>query len=176
MFDINEPAVFHTSPHAGMAGSDHRVWLRRRLRSGTFKPAVFILHNPSVANATKNDPTATRGVGFSIAWDCSDLIFVNAATAIATKATELDPDNLNCPMSDWAIAQAAQLCTDNNGHLVAAWGAPKGKAQVKRQMAARFREIESVLYGSLSALRVTSSGWPEHPLYLPSILTPEPYA
>lgn len=176
MFDISEPAVFHNTKPDDCAIPNHRVWLRRKLCAGPFRPAVFILHNPSLAGAIKNDPTASRGIGFAMGWGCSDLIFVNAATAIATKATALDPDNLNCGMSDWALEQAAKLCADNDGILVAAWGSPKGKAEVQRRMAARFDEIKALLHGRLSAIRVTAKGWPEHPLYLPGVLTPEPYA
>jgi hypothetical protein len=177
LFDTEKTAVFYSqNDPLGEGFADHRVWLRRKLREGAFKPAVFILHNPSVAGTTKNDPTATRGINFAIAWGASDLIFVNASTAIATKATDLDPDNLNCPWSDWALEQAAKLAHDHDGYLVAAWGSPKGKAETCRRMTKRFDEIKALLPGRLSALRVSPHGWPEHPLYLPSSLTPEPYA
>jgi hypothetical protein len=167
VFDLDQTAVFYDD--------NHRVWLRRRLREGVFKPAVFCLHNPSTAGKIKNDPTATRGVNFAVAWDCSDLIFVNAATRIATKANEIPIDaELNCPWSDWALQRGAELAMDNGGYLVAAWGAPKGRAAVMRKMAARYEEIRA-LGLPFSALRVTDSGYPEHPLYLPSTLLPEPF-
>lgn len=170
MFDTNETAVF-TEEH----GIQHRVWLRRHLSDGPFKPAVFALHNPSIAGKIKNDPTATRGVRFAMAWGCSDLIFVNAATQIATKATDLNPDHLNCAVSNWAVEEAARLCAENDGFMVAAWGSPKGKAETCRRMAARFEEIEQLLRADgypLHYLRLSPHGWPEHPLYLPSELTP----
>lgn len=166
MFDLDANAVFREEH-----GVRHRVWLRRNLRGGEFKPLVMLLHNPSTADHMKNDPTASRGIGFGHALGCSDLIFANAATACATDARDLDPNHLNCEDSEFALRSAARLALEGNGYLVAAWGAPKGKAATKRAMAARFEEIMGMGL-PLSALRVTPTGWPEHPLYLPGTLRP----
>lgn len=172
-FDIEQPAIFYGGTRMAPR---HRVWLRRKLREGIFKPAVFVLHNPSIAGREKNDPTATRGINFALSWGCTDLIFANASTQIATKANALDPADLNCPWSDWALREAARLATEHDGYLVAAWGAPKGRAPVRRLIEARYAEMREMLGNRLQCLRVTASGYPEHPLYLPSTLTPEPYA
>lgn len=171
MFDTSKTAVFVETE-----GVKHRVWLRRNLRPGTFKPMVFILHNPSTADEIKNDPTARRGIGFATSCECSDLIFVNAATACATDAKDLDPFKLNCLEADWAIAEAVRLARASDGYVVAAWGAPKGKRATQLGMEARFDEIRQRHAGDLYALRVTKRGWPEHPLYLPADLRPQPWA
>ena len=127
--------------------------------------------NPSIAGKVQNDPTARRGIGFATSLDCSDLIFVNAATAIATDAKNLDPNNLNCRWSDWALQEAARLATESGGYLVAAWGGPKGKADVQRKMLERFNQIRAMGL-PLKVLRLTPKGYPERPLYLPGNLTP----
>lgn len=173
MFDLEQPAVFYGGTRMTPR---HRVWLRRKLRAGTFRPAVFALHNPSIAGREKNDPTATRGINFALSWGCTDLVFVNAATQIATDARHLDPADLNCPWSDWALVEAARLATENGGYLIAAWGAPKGLAPVRRLIETRYTEMRKMLGNRLHCLRVTENGYPSHPLYLPSTLTPEPYA
>lgn len=170
MFDTQQPAQFYPT---GVVGLQHRVWLRRKLRTGPLQPAVFVLHNPSVANHERNDPTATRGINFALSWGATDLIFVNVVTQVATKATALNPDSLNCPWSDWALLEAARLAREHNGWLVAAWGAPKGKAATCRLIANRMAEVRSMLGDDLKTLRVSPHGWPEHPLYLPSELTPK---
>jgi hypothetical protein len=152
---------------------EHRVWLRRRLL-GTNGPAVFILHNPSIAGGTGvEDPTSRRGISFANAWGCSDLIFVNAATGIATDADNLvgmaDPVG---PLADVAIWAAAKLCSDRDGYLIAAWGLPKGRSSTQKIMKNRFFDIMDAHFDCLHVLRVTKNGFPEHPLYLPKKLKP----
>ena len=159
---------------AHFSDPEHRVWLRRPL-GGPNGPAVFVLHNPSIANDVKNDPTANRGIGFGRSWGASDLVFVNAATGVATDADNLasmtDPIG---SMADEALEVAAEFCRQRDGVLIAAWGAPKGKAKTKRLMAERFAHIRA-LGLPLHYLRMSSGGHPEHPLYLPKTLKPTPW-
>lgn len=153
----------------------HRVWLRRRI--GLFGvPVAFILHNPSTAGPVKNDPTVRRGLGFAMSIGASDLIFVNAATGIATNADALaDMDDPIGSMADEALRVAAEFCMSRGGVLVAAWGAPKGKAATRRLMDSRFEAILR-LGLPLNVLRLTGSGYPEHPLRLPAKLRPVPWS
>lgn len=165
------PLPAWTEEGAHFSGPSHRVWLRRRL-SMFGSPVAFILHNPSKAGHVENDPTASRGIGFANAMGASDLVFVNAATGIATDADDLAAmDDPVGPMADEALRVAAEFCLSRGGILVAAWGAPKGKAATRRLMARRFAEILA-LGLPLHALRITASGHPEHPLYLPGSLRP----
>jgi hypothetical protein len=159
---------------AYFSGPKHRVWLRRRL-SMHGVPVGFILHNPSIAGVDVDDPTVRRGIGFANSLGASDLIFVNAATGIATDADALaNLDDPIGPMADEAIRIAAEFCQARGGVLIAAWGTPKGKATTRRLMERRFKAILA-LGLPLHALRVTKSGHPEHPLYLPGSLRPAPY-
>lgn len=169
MFDTNQTAVFYGGTDEA---PEHRVWLRRHLRDGAFRPLVVTLHNPSIAGKVKNDPTATRGISLALRLGASDLIYTNVVTRIATKATELPTDaELNCPWSDWALREAAWMAMHHNGWLVAAWGAPKGRASVQRQISARVDEIKAMRL-PFDVLRLTPKGHPEHPLYLPGDLSP----
>lgn len=156
---------------AYFSGPQHRIWLRRRLAMFG-RPVCFLLHNPSVAAASVDDPTSRRCVSFANALGGSDLIIVNAATGIATDADDLaameDPIG---PMADEALLVAAELCRRRDGILIAGWGRPKGKAATQRRMAKRFDHILG-LGLPLHTLRLTASGFPEHPLYLPSSLHP----
>jgi hypothetical protein len=163
-----------TESGAHFSDEHHRVWLRRRL--GMFgAPIGFILHNPSIAGESLDDPTARRGIGFARAIGASDLIFVNAATGIATDADDLAAmDDPIGPMADEAIHVCADFCLSRGGLLVAAWGAPKGRAGTKRMMARRFAQIKA-LGLPLHVMRLTASGYPEHLLYLPRDLRPTPW-
>ena len=163
-----------TEDNAYFWSPQHRVWLRRRL-SIFGVPIGFILHNPSIAGADLDDPTARRGIAFANALDGSDLIFVNAATGIATDAdTLVDMDDPIGPLADEALRAAAEFCLSRGGMLIAAWGAPKGMARTRRLMQARFRAILALRL-PLHVLRLTASGYPEHPLYLPGSLRPTPW-
>jgi len=155
----------------------HRVWLRRKIGGTKRGPAIFILHNPSKAAGTGfEDPTSRRGISFATAWECSDLIFTNLATAIATDADDLAlVDDPIGPEADVALRAAASIADEQDGRLIAAWGAPKGKASTKRLIQVRIDHVLGRLNLPLWAIRVTPSGYPEHPLYLPGGLTPQPY-
>ena len=153
----------------------HRVWLRRRL--GMFgAPLVFVLYNPSKAGVENNDATARRGIGFGNAVGASDVVFVNAFTGIAT-----DPDDLAAmddpvgAYADHALLVAAEFCLRRGGTLVAAWGTHKGKAATRILAERRFAHSLS-LGLPLHVLRLTASGYPEHPLRLPADLRPVPWA
>lgn len=170
MFDITKKAVFYGGSRMA---PEHRLWLSRKINPNIpFRPAVFILHNPSNAAEIKDDPTSKKGIKFATAWGASDLVYVNASTRIATDAKKISSGTfLNCPQSDWALEQAAKLATENDGFLIAAWGAPKGNAAIRAQLEDRFSYIRAMGL-PLHYLRLTSNGWPEHPLYLPPDLTP----
>lgn len=152
----------------------HRVWLRRRLAMFGV-PVGFILHNPSRAGLVENDATVRRGISFAACIGASDLIFVNAATGVATNADDLAAmDDPIGPMADEALQVAAEFCLSRGGKLIAAWGTPKGKAKTRRLMDARFGDILR-LGLPLHVLRITDSGYPEHPLRLPGDLRPQPW-
>ncbi|MBY0396926.1 MAG: DUF1643 domain-containing protein [Thermoleophilia bacterium] len=163
-----------TEDAAHFPDPEHRIWLRRRL-SMFGKPLAFILYNPSKAGHERDDATARRGIGFANAVGASDLIFVNAFTGIATDADDLagmaDPVGA---MADSALEAAAEFCLGRGGTMVAAWGAPKGRATTRRLAEERFGHILS-LGLPLHVLRMTASGYPEHPLRLPGDLRPVPW-
>lgn len=153
----------------------HRIWLRRRL-AGSGPPVAFVLHNPSKAGADVDDPTSRRGIGFANAWRASDLIFVNIATGIATDARALD--KVAKPFLMWreAVEAAAEFVAARDGKLVAAWGTPKGNADMRERMKYHFALVQLIkLAAPLHYLRMTPSGYPEHPLYLPRHLVPIPW-
>lgn len=160
-----------TEDDAYFSGPQHRVWLRRRLAMFG-RPVIFILHNPSVAGASVDDPTSRRCVSFANSLGGSDLIIVNAATGIATDADDLaameDPIG---PMADEALLVAAEICRRQAGILIAGWGRAKGKASTQRLLAKRFDHILG-LGLPLHTLQLTPSGFPSHPLYLPGTLHP----
>lgn len=125
---------------------------------------LFVMLNPSTADASKDDPTIRRCLGFARSWGFGRLDVVNLYAYRATEPDELwnaaDPIG---PRNDVEIG-AAML----EAHLiVAAWGAntgpTTGRDEVVLRHAPRFRAIHH--------LGLTRGGFPRHPLYVPAATT-----
>jgi len=120
---------------------------------------VFILLNPSIADAFVDDPTNRRGMGFARKWKCGMCIFVNLFAfrtpnpkEMKSVADPVGPDN-NEWIKHWA--RSANI-------LVAAWG-------THGTHLGRDRQVLSLLTGyKIMCLGKTKHGHPRHPLYLRS--------
>lgn len=129
----------------------------------------WIMLNPSTADAEEDDPTIRRCMGFARAWGYGGIVVVNLFAFRATKPADmLYADDPVGPDNDATIREA--LNSGLTAMHVCAWG----------QNAPRDREAEVVKlirdYGYVPhALRLTKSGHPGHPLYLPGDLVPAPF-
>lgn len=135
-----------------------RVWARGG------RTCVWVMLNPSSADAREDDPTIRRCVDFSKRWGCSSLLVVNLFAWIETDSAKLavvadpvGPDNER--VLDGAMEHASLL--------VAAWG-------TKGTMLGRDRSVLRRMRGAC-ALRLTKDGHPEHPLYVPADIELVPF-
>lgn len=126
------------------------------------KTLAFVLNNPSVADASVDDPTATRGWGFTEALGFDQMIFANTNPARATD-----------PRCAWAPPEMIQR--ENDMHLrTLAWeSAPIVLAWGDKANPAFARRATDILFGAgaqpLHHLHtLTNSGNPRHILYLPA--------
>lgn len=125
-----------------------RTWDRTRA------PVVFVMLNPSTADATVDDPTIRRCVGFARAWGHGGILVAAQRSGVDV----VGPDN------DRHIVEAVR----EGACVVAAWGARGG-------LAGRDAAVHELLRDTpMLSIRVTKQGHPEHPLYLPANLTPTP--
>jgi hypothetical protein len=133
----------------------YRYSLWRRWGSGD--PLTFVMLNPSTADATTDDPTIRRCIGFAKTFGYEAVRVMNLFALRATDPKELartaDPIG---PQNDDALAAAN---ADANGWLIAAWGAHPFAQRRARDVAQR-RGIR------WRALGVTKDGSPRHPLYV----------
>ena len=148
-------------------GRRYRYWLHRELAANGKVGLVFVLLNPSKADAVEDDPTIRRCVGFGKRWGFRELTVVNLFALRATSPTVLRAHG------------AAAIGSRNNDVLrwvrreprtrtvVAGWG--NHGMRLERDLAAL-----DVL-GPMMALRTTRLGCPAHPLYLPAAAEPQPY-
>lgn len=168
---MTTPTLFDVEPVEPVRGSAvlsscgrYRYRLGREWADGP--TAVFVMLNPSTADALRDDPTIRRCLGYARAWGCGALVVTNLYAWRATDPAELwtasDPVGTD---NDKYLSQAATLAADCHGPLIAAWGAN-----------ARPDRIDAVYsipgMGRLSALAITKDGQPRHPLYLKADLTP----
>ena len=136
----------------------YRYTLTRRWNDGPM--AYWIMLNPSTADATEDDPTIRRCVGFSKREGCGALTVVNLYALRATDPAALakhpdprGPDNA-------AVLVDTSYAARRGALVVAAWGAHpmavKGAGSVERMFAA----------AGAQCLGTTKAGEPRHPLYV----------
>jgi hypothetical protein len=139
----------------------YRYLLTRQVGPGP-RTATFIMLNPSTADATNDDPTIRRCIGFARQWGCGRLAVLNLFALRATDPTDLKrakepvgPEN-----REWF---ERTLRGDHDGPVVCGWGVHGDHLGQ-----------DSVVLGWLAALGVhplalglTRDGHPRHPLYLP---------
>jgi len=126
----------------------------------------FVGLNPSTATETSDDPTLRRCKSFAAGWGYGGVLMTNAAAFRATDPQEmLSADEAigaeNTP--EWIAALGCDL-------VVCAWG-----VWGDRCLDGQCDAIRAALGHRAHYLRLTKSGSPAHPLYLPKTLTPQPW-
>jgi hypothetical protein len=139
----------------------YRYWLERDTGIPSKSDCVFIMLNPSTADATLDDPTIRRCRGFAERFQCRKLVVVNLFAYRATRPVDLykarDPIG---PHADIYINKALSL----PGIKLCGWGAnPAHGRDVKLKLMASWLNV------NLCCLGKTKGGAPKHPLYLPAL-------
>lgn len=138
----------------------YRLW--RRWKRGD--SVLWIMLNPSTADAEQDDPTIRRCISFAESWGCGGIEVVNLFALRATDPKELkaaeDPIG---PQNDDILLSRAEA---KHRYVIAAWGA-HGK------LFEREKQVVELLAGmDLYCLGLTKAGYPRHPLYLPKKAEP----
>jgi hypothetical protein len=145
----------------------YRYALRRHLTAftGDNLRILWVMLNPSTADANVDDPTIRRCKQFS-----ADFGFnvMDVGNVYGFRATD--------PMLLTGMSEAASVGKENDHHLsrmafqadmiMCAWG-----TKVSHRRALRVMSLLRTA-GPLYALRITAAGHPAHPLYLPKSLRP----
>ena len=148
-----DPAVFSPCQR-------YRYLLRRRVGLSELI-CLFIMLNPSKADAIRNDPTVRRCMDFAHSWGFGILMVANlfalrSTDPIELKLTNLDPvgpDN-----DDWLTIAAKKA-----DRIVFGWG--NGGQYLGRAEAVRALLKEASIAPSVY-LELTQQGEPRHPLYV----------
>ena len=131
------------------------------------KPKVlFVMLNPSKADAEKDDPTITRCIGFAKSWGYGGLYVGNLFAYRATKPEELKKadDPFGGDLNEHNLIWMADKCD----LLLCAWGNPTITKNMNRQT-----HFVKDLGLEPHYLELTKDGTPGHPLFLPADLKPK---
>lgn len=142
----------------------YRLW---RIWQPAAPLVTFVMLNPSIADASVNDPTIRRCLGFAQAWGYGGLEVVNLFGLRATHPAQLrqavDPVGADCDRHLQAAVARAECVILAWGN----WGSLQGR---DRQVLSRIAPAKCFCLG------INRSGQPSHPLYLKLGLQPLAYS
>ncbi|MFA5490202.1 MAG: DUF1643 domain-containing protein [Candidimonas sp.] len=164
MFDLTSRAIL-SDDHK------HRFWLSRQWATGPL--VIFVMHNPSTADADIDDPTIRRCIAFAEQWGYGGLGVVNRFSIRSS-----NPDDLwktaypNHQINDKILNHVVEKCES----IVAAWGKHGKNAYQRSVISERDNFIFNLCHRykrNISYIEVTKEGIPRHPLYLKGNLLPK---
>ena len=139
----------------------YKLW---RTWDASQPPVMFIMLNPSTADATRNDPTIRRCIGFARDWGYGGVRVGNlfAWRTPYPQALRTAPEPIGAENDDalWELATGSAL-------VIAAWG-------VHGQWRDRAQAFRQAFSHPLHALGITKAGEPAHPLRLRRTCKPFP--
>jgi hypothetical protein len=140
----------------------YRYSLKREWDSSNSRKAVFIMLNPSTADAKADDPTTMRCISFAKRWNCGSLEIVNVFAYQATKSKELKNLSMDEATGLDNRIYIEDALTDAAMKVVA-WG------EHVTMHHKNYNELEELLKPhNLLCLGTTKDGHPRHPLFVKS--------
>jgi hypothetical protein len=139
-----------------------RTWNIDRAR------VLFVMLNPSTADAERDDPTIRRCVGFARSWGYGGLTVGNLYAYRSTQPARLaEVEDPVGPDNDAAL----RMLAGDAALIVCAWGADRHAGRD------RIRRVETLLrtHRPLHGLGCAKRGAPRHPLFIHRDQQPEPY-
>lgn len=145
----------------------YRYELRRTWDESRPK-VMFIMLNPSTADAEIDDPTIRRCVGFAKSWGYGGILVGNLFAYRATEPKTLL--TVNDPIGRDNIEHIMELLKECE-KVICAWGNGKLVERVFKKMNKEYKPFAENLKG-LYYLELANDGTPKHPLYLKGHLKP----
>jgi len=133
---------------------NYRYFLLRQWDENLPK-CLFIMLNPSTADASEDDPTIRRVKSMAKSWGFGWVYMLNLFTYISTDPKKLNMSTGNHRDADHYLRDVAYV----SATIVAAWGNFK--------VMGRDTEIKKML-SDMRALKINKNGSPKHPLYCPT--------
>lgn len=147
-----------------------RYSLTRRWAGG--RTLLYVMLNPSTADHEVDDATIKRCTGFAQANGFGSLVVVNLFAYRATQPSELARMGWQVgPENDVEITAAAH----DSDAVCVAWGSV-GKDNAAERRVQKVMPLLRQFHPEPQCLRITPSGFPQHPLYLPRTCRLQPYS
>ena len=144
----------------------YRYRLERSVNMLAKGTVCFVMLNPSMADAERDDPTIRRCERFAYDWGMGRLVVVNLYALRSTDPKALRRhDNPVGPANEYHVLEAAKEAD----LLVCAWGNHGG--EVGRNLRGWLWERGFNPY----VLALTKAGQPQHPLYIAANKRPIPW-
>jgi len=141
---------------------------RCRLNSRRHRGYVlWVLANPSTADAVADDATERRGWAFTEFWGYGEMVFTNVSPFRSTdpKLVQPLPLEIEAMNAGYLVHHAERAAI-----IVCGWG-----THADKQLAARAAGIlkRAAPEGKIYTLGLTKDGSPKHPLYLGADIAPQ---
>lgn len=137
-----------------------------------FDHVVWIMLNPSTADAVTDDPTIRRCIGFTQRFGATGLTVVNLYAARATQPAVLqmlkDPVG---PDNDAALHEILRDADIGGSPVICAWGVHARPDRVSTVV-----ELLRCMINTPLCLGTTRAGHPRHPLYVAYTTLPQPWS
>lgn len=130
---------------------------------------AFVLLNPSTADATTDDPTLRRCIGFAERWGYDRVELGNLFAYRAKKPDELE--DAEDPIGPANQQHLKEICLQAD-RVVVGWGAHDIATTLGLTMVAT---VMGATGGRLYCLGTTNDGNPRHPLYVKGDTDPRPW-
>lgn len=155
MIEIRKDALISTC-------GAYRYWLNRVWEDAKVR-LPFIMLNPSTADASEDDPTIRRCMGFARDNGFGGIIVMNLFAYRATQPSDMkrSPDPVG-PHNDGHLRDLFGYARGNDAPIIAAWGTHG----THRGRDRRVRHLAAEAGIKLSCLGRSKGGHPKHPLYL----------
>ena len=141
--------------------------------------AVFVMLNPSTADAEQDDPTVRRCIGFAKAFGCGQLQVVNIFAWRTTLPLELrgrlrSGEDIVGPENPAQLVAARAV----GDPVIAAWGTNVEGLARENTLVREWIDTQRAAFEGVGAiaLRLTKGGHPAHPCRLPNAITPRELA
>jgi hypothetical protein len=143
----------------------YQLW---RVWDDSLPRVLFVMLNPSTADAETDDPTIRKCVKYAKAWGYGSLEVVNLFALRSTDPNKLLKHEapIPWPENDQYILESAY----RSERIMAAWS--RHKAVTVGARGSHVKALLSLHGFDLYCLRTTKAGQPWHPLYVPDAQTP----
>jgi hypothetical protein len=136
------------------------------------RPLPFIMLNPSTADASEDDPTIRKCIGFAKRLGFGGIEVFNLFAFRATDPRELRASGFPIGFDNTRLmtTRLFELGLQERGYVVCAWGANARNLCYPKDLVCHL----SLSGVRLRALRLLEDGTPAHPLMLPYSCKPVP--